>query len=167
MKKGGLFFIGMLVVVLGCGLVFTGCPTGGDDGGGGDSLSTSWSESQWQNWFDTHSPTDESALSDLATFITANGTWIAQHSWWGTMYSNWSTGGGDGGTGTGGDYDGGSYEFSTTWTESQWASWFNSHPYNINYGAEISIFAASNTVWRLNNPWWSFMYNDWMNGKKV
>jgi hypothetical protein len=121
---------------------------------GGGELSTSWSEGQWQNWFDSHSPTDSSALNAVQTFISENDPWISYNYWWASLYTAWFTdeGGGD--------------ELSTSWSQSQWQNWFDSHsPGDPGAVSALSAFSSGNSLWILDNPWWYALYTAWVTGE--
>jgi hypothetical protein len=128
--------------------------TGGGGGGGSGSLSTSMTQSEWQTWFNNHSYSNTSDLTAIQTFMGTNATWCAQTSWWYTMYQNWSTGGGGGG---------GDNNFSTSWTQSQWQTWFNNHSYsNTSDLTAIQTFMGTNPAWCAQTSWWYTMYQNWL-----
>jgi hypothetical protein len=166
MKKSKLFLLSMLVVVLGCGLVMTGCgdifgsdnDDGGNNGSGDSSLSTNWSQGQWESWFNSHSATNADNVSAIATFVSGNSAWISSNSWWSSLYTNWASGSDSVG---GGD----SLSGATNWTQSQWQSWFNSHsPTNTSNQNAIAAFWSGNSGWISSNSWWSSLYTNWASG---
>jgi hypothetical protein len=64
--------------------------------GGGDlDGATSWGQSQWEKWFDTHPATDTSNLTAVLEFMAVNSSWVAGNSWWSPLYILWGTGDGD------------------------------------------------------------------------
>jgi hypothetical protein len=164
MKKSGLFLIGMLVVVLVCGLLFTGCSNpfdklfGGNNDSGGDDLSWQWSQGQWADWFNSHSPYESSDMNAVNNFRVENSLWVTNNSWWTTMYTDWIAGHYI-------DGSGGDSGLSTSWSQSQWQNWFDTHPYTDTSNlSAIQTFMAANPLWISNNPWWTTMYNNWGTG---
>ncbi|MDR1175059.1 MAG: hypothetical protein LBK83_06275 [Treponema sp.] len=170
MKKSGLFLIGILVVVLVCGLLFTGCSNpfeklfGGDSASGGtdEDPSWRWSQGQWADWFNNHSPYEPSDMNTVNTFRAENSLWVTNNSWWTTMYTAWMTGSYIDGSG----YDsGGGSDLSTSWSQSQWQNWFNTHPVtNPSNATAVSTFYSQNYSWCIQTSWWTTMYTTWSTG---
>jgi fibronectin type 3 domain-containing protein len=101
MKTKRFFVFGLPAALLALGLVLAGCdnPSGGGRGPtnpSGSDLSTSWSQSEWQNWFDSHPAGDPSAASAMSTFTSENSAWIVNNSWWTVLYAAWVAGGSGG-----------------------------------------------------------------------
>jgi hypothetical protein len=75
-------------------------PPDNPNSGGGLADAADWTQSQWSDWFDAHPASNTANLSAVQEFTAANTTWIANHSWWTSLYSAWALGGGGGGGGS-------------------------------------------------------------------
>jgi hypothetical protein len=134
-------------------------------GGGGDSLSTYWSQSEWVSWFNSHPASNTSNVTTVSTFMATNSVWVSSNSWWSTMRATWASGQTVSGGGGGGGGDG---DLSTSMTQSEWASWFNSHPATtVSNITTINNFMLANTGWVSSNAWWSTMRGSWAMGQTV
>jgi fibronectin type 3 domain-containing protein len=98
MKTKRFLVFGLPAALLALALALAGCEDPTRPGRGSEdpptgALSTSWTESQWQNWFNSHTTTDSSALDALEEFADENLSWIENTSWWYFLYVDWATGG--------------------------------------------------------------------------
>jgi fibronectin type 3 domain-containing protein len=60
----------------------------GEDPPTGD-LSTSWTQGQWESWFNSRSNTDSNALAALEIFFNENLVWIENNLWWYDLVTDW------------------------------------------------------------------------------
>jgi uncharacterized repeat protein (TIGR02543 family) len=135
-----------------------GDPGPGPGPGGALEGATDWDQATWETWFGGHPASNAANAQAAAQFATSNATWIASHSWWLSLYSAWAPGT----PGPGGALDG-----ATSWTQSQWETWFGGHPVSDTANAQVvAQFLASNPTWSATHAWWSSLYSAWVTPEK-
>jgi hypothetical protein len=106
----------------------------------------------------------------VKAFEAENAYWIMNNSWWSSMYENWSMGSsngggydnGGGGGGNGNGTGGGGYDLSTNWSQSEWQSWFKSHPASDTSAlSAVQAFSSENYLWIASHSWWNSLYANW------
>jgi hypothetical protein len=127
----------------------------GDEPGPGGVLdgATSWSQAEWETWFNEHSVSDMSALIAVSEFAESSSLWLANHSWWSTLYATWVLGG----SGSSVSLDG-----AASWDQSTWQAWFSEHSAtDLSVLMAVSEFLSSNSTWAIGTSWWYTMYTEW------